>query len=234
MQLRERSVREYEGTVQGMLEWQGSSSSNAEQPRYYLPGAPTHFPVVVQRQWDTLHTSSSSSSGRTSGSQGDDSSESTASPSSHPPAAAASVRQLSAEEQATLAGIDAVMQQQLGCALPARAYRGERSLLLASLSPQAIKDRVSRWVGCCGREFVVQLMTKEPMLLGHEPQVLLSTLEAVSSEMKLSPQVRRMDGYIHSRRLLLLWLGGWLGMWVLVGAWLGEWLGGWMGGCFVA
>jgi hypothetical protein len=32
-------------------------------------------------------------------------------------------------------------------------------------------------------------MVKEPALLGHEPQVLLATLEAVSSQMQLTPKV---------------------------------------------
>lgn len=193
VQLRERSVREYEGTLQAMLAWQPSTPN-----RFYLPEAPTHFPVVVQRQWDALgHSSSSSSDGSSS------KSSSTAAASAagqqqdslhqqqqqQDGAAAAAVRQLTAGEQQTLSRLSSTLQQQLGSGLPDRALRGERSVLLASLSPEAVRERLGRWVGCCGREYVGQLMVKEPTLLGHEPQVLLATLEAVSSQMQLTPKV---------------------------------------------
>lgn len=101
----------------------------------------------------------------------------------------AALRQPSAEEQQMLDRISAVLQQQLGVGLPDRALRGERSVLIASLAPEAVKERLGAWVGCCGRDYVIQLMTKEPTLLGHEPKVLLNTLQAVSSLMQLSPQV---------------------------------------------
>jgi hypothetical protein len=193
VQLRERSVREYEGTLQAMLAWQPSTPN-----RFYLPGAPTHFPVVVQRQWDAFgHSSSSSSDSSSSSSK----SSSTAAASAagqqqdslhqqqQDGAAAAAVRQLTAGEQQTLSRLSSTLQQQLGSGLPDRALRGERSVLLASLSPEAVRERLGRWVGCCGREYVGQLMVKEPTLLGHEPQVLLATLEAVSSQMQLTPKV---------------------------------------------
>lgn len=205
VQLRERSQREYEATLQSMLDWQPSTAS-----RFYLPGAPTHLPVVVQQQWDALssgHFTSSESvtrAGSSSSSGTDDASAvaaaagvagssaaaaaGAAAEAAGEPAAAA-VRQVSADEQQTLDRISSVMQQTLGVGLPDRALRGERSLLIASLSPDAVRERLGAWVGCCGRDYVAQLMTKEPTLLGHEPKVLLNTLQAVNSEMRLSPQV---------------------------------------------
>jgi hypothetical protein len=176
-----------------MLSWQPSPAQ-----RFYLPGAPTHFPVVVQRQWHSLgiHSSSSSSSSMSPGTDASSSSSTSSNGNGSATAAAgdeagaAAVRQLTPEEQRTLAQLSTMMQQQLGQGLPDRAFRGERSLLLSSLSPQAVKERLGRWVGCCGEDYVTQLMTKEPTLLGHEPQVLLSTLEAVSSRLQLSPTVR--------------------------------------------
>lgn len=169
-------MRDYEATVQAMTNWQSAGT------RFYLPGAPTHFPVVVQRQWAILShtpptTSSSSTEADATGAQ-----QATAEP-------AAAVRQLSPEEQQALAGISSVVQQQLGSGLPDRALRGERSLLLGSLAPQAVKERLARWVAVCGKEFVSQLVMKEPTLLGHEPRVLLDTLEGISQEMGLSTQV---------------------------------------------
>lgn len=192
-------MREYEGTLQAMLTWQPSTPN-----RFYLPGAPTHFPVVVQRQWDALgHSASSSSSSTTDLSSSGSSQQAAAStagdqslqqqqggaPATQQPEPPP-VRQLTPDEQQTLARLSTVLQQQLGCGLPDRALRGERSLLLASLSPEAVRERVGRWVGCCGREYVGQLLVKEPTLLGHEPQVLLATLEAVNTQLRLTPKVR--------------------------------------------
>jgi hypothetical protein len=196
LQLRERSVQEYEGTLQTMLTWQPSTAQ-----RFYLPGAPTHFPVAVQRQWHSMDLHSSSSSGSGSGSSNSGQGSAAA---AGDEAGAAAVRQLSPEEQQTLEQLSNMMQQQLGQGLPDRAYRGERSLLLSTLSPQAAKERLGRWVGCCGEDYVTQLMTKEPTLLGHEPQVLLSTLEAVSSRLQLSPTVRSVCWCIRGARLLCL------------------------------
>lgn len=176
-------MREYEGTLQAMLAWQPSTPT-----RFYLPGAPTHFPVVVQRQWDALgHTASSTQQAATPAAGDQPLQDAAALQQPEPPA----VRQLSLDEQQTLVRLSAVLQQQLGAGLPDRALRGERSLLLASLSPEAVRERLGRWVGCCGREYVGQLMGKEPTLLGHEPQVLLATLEAVNSHMQLTPKVSK-------------------------------------------
>jgi hypothetical protein len=173
VQLRERSQREYEVVLQAMLNWQPSTIN-----RYYIPDAPPHFPVVVQRQWDALNSSSSSSS------------SSDLAPSAGAAAAEPAVlRQPSAEDQQMLTRISGVLQQQLGVGLPDRALRGERSAVIVSLAPEAVKERLGAWVGCCGKDYVMQLMSKEPTLLGQEPKVLLSTLQAVSSLMQLSPQV---------------------------------------------
>jgi hypothetical protein len=198
VQLRERSQREYESTLQSMLDWQPRTAN-----RFYLPGAPTHLPVVVQRQWDALSSgklvsseSAAAHAGSSSGAVTDDASTAAGAgtgaagaEAGEAAAAAAAVRQVSPDEQQILQRISSVMQQTLGVPLPDRALRGERSLLIASLSPEAVRERLEAWVGCCGRDYVAQLMSKEPTLLGHEPKVLLNTLQAVSSEMQLSPQV---------------------------------------------
>jgi hypothetical protein len=165
LQLREKAVKDYEAALQHLLVWQPST-----QQRLYLP-APSHLPVAVQRTWVTTPSSSSSSS------------EATAA------AAATSMRELSPEELRVLQQIDAMVVQQLGCSLPERAHRGERGHLLASLAAAAVRERLVRWAGCCGREYVVQLVTKEPSVLSLEPEVLLRTLEALSQEMQLTAEV---------------------------------------------
>lgn len=186
LQLRERSQREYEATLQAMLDWQPRTTN-----RFYIPDVPSHFPVVVQRHWGELSGSSASaSSSSASSTEGtSSSSENAAAATAGEQPAAAAVRQPTPEEQQTLDRISAVMKQQLGVGLPERGLRGERSILIASLSPEAVKERLGAWVGCCGRDYVSQLMSKEPTLLAYEPKVLLNTLQAVSGVMQLSPQV---------------------------------------------
>jgi len=183
LQLHEKNMRDYEATVQAMTNWQSTGT------RFYLPGAPTHFPVVVQRQWATLSHSPPTTTTTTSSSSAQATEADAKGAQQAAAETVAAVRQLSLEEQRALADISSVVQQQLGSGLPDRALRGERSLLLASLAPQAVKERLARWVAVCGKEYVAQLVMKEPTLLGHEPRVLLDTLEGVSQEMGLSTQV---------------------------------------------
>jgi hypothetical protein len=102
------------------------------------------------------------------------------------------VRELSRSERSTVQAVAAAVQQALGLPLPERGFRGGRGALLASLSPAAVKERVGRWVGCCGADFTRQLVSKEPTLLALEPDVLLATLEALNRHMELAPQARRV------------------------------------------
>lgn len=168
VQLRQKAVQDYQATLDQTLNWQGSGQYT------YHPAAPRFLPVALQRSWIP---SSASSSGTSS--SGEDQS----------PAAAAAA-QLSQSDLAAVKAINQVITKQLGttATLPDRAYKGERGLYIASLSPQAIADRLRRWSSCCGAAYTAQLIKREPCLLGLEPQTLLKTLEALHKTLQLPTQ----------------------------------------------
>lgn len=164
-QVRERTVHDYQASLDSIINWQPSGQT------LYIPDAPRHLPVAVQLTWQQ-HSSSATGSTAAAG-------EDAATP------AASAARQLTHAEQQTLQQISSVVQQQLGHPLPDRAFVGERSFLLSSLAAAAVSERLKRWVGCCSKAYVSQLMTKEPCLLGQEPQVLLKTLEALNQQLQM-------------------------------------------------
>jgi hypothetical protein len=172
LQMRERTVRDYQACLDQLLTWQPAGQA------LYIPGAPRHLPVAVQQSW-LSSSSSSSSSGLHVTEAPTDSATAAAAADSKP------AWSPSPEEQRTLQQISSAVQQQLGQPLPTRAFAGERGQLLSCLAAAAVSERLRRWVSCCGRGYVQQLVTKEPSLLAHEPQALLQTLEALNSVLEL-------------------------------------------------
>eukprot|EP00878_Enallax_costatus_P017849 GHUV01018756.1.p1 GENE.GHUV01018756.1~~GHUV01018756.1.p1 ORF type:complete len:619 (+),score=225.47 GHUV01018756.1:2470-4326(+) len=171
--LRQKAVQDYQATLDQTLNWQGSGQYT------YHPATPRFLPVALQSSW--IPSSSSSGSG---------SKDQPTAAANEPSAATAGPVQLSGSDLAAVKAIDQVVTRQLGspAALPDRAYKGERGLYIASLSPQAIADRLKRWISCCGPEYAAQLIKREPCLLGLEPQALLKTLEALNKVLQLSTQ----------------------------------------------
>lgn len=167
LQVRQKCITDYQAVLDQMLTWQGTGQYT------YYPGAPRFLPVALQRTWVP---SSSTSSGNVEAAAGT--------------AEAADAQQLSPSDAAAVRDISAVVCKQLGpaAALPDRAYKGERGLYVASLSPQAVTERLRRWISCCGPEFAAQLVMREPCLLALEPRELLTTLEALNSTLQLPTQ----------------------------------------------
>eukprot|EP00775_Hariotina_reticulata_P010173 gene10173-10333_t len=182
--VREKTVRDYQATLDQLLTWQGKAQ------RSYLP-APTHLPVAVQQHWTAAIAAVTSSSTVSSMHGSTMEPEEAAAPDKESaPADAPAVKELSPEDQAVVRSINKVVQKQLGQSvqLPDRSLRGERGLLLAALSTAAVAERLRSWIACCGEAFVAQLMVKEPCLLAHEPQVLLKTLEGLNQQLRLPTQ----------------------------------------------
>lgn len=157
-------MQEYQACLDRTLNWQGTGQYT------YFPDAPRFLPVALQRNW--IPSSSSSAPDAADDSQ------------------AADTKLLSPSDTAAVKAINQIVTRQLGsgAALPDRAFKGERGLYLASLSPQAAADRLKRWASCCGQEYVTQLIKREPCLLGLEPQALLKTLEALNRTLQLPTQ----------------------------------------------
>jgi hypothetical protein len=172
--MRERTVRDYQACLDQLLSWQPAGQA------VHIPGVPRHLPVAVQQSW--ISSSSNSSRERNP--------SMTEAPTDSPAAAAAAADTKppwspSPDEQRTLQQISTAVQQQLGQPLPTRAFAGERGQLLSCLAAAAVSERLRRWVSCCGKGYVQQLVTREPSLLAHEPQALLKTLEALNSVLEL-------------------------------------------------
>jgi hypothetical protein len=172
-QAQEQRLLDYNNVLIAALTWEGRESTARS------PEVPYHFPLAIQNTWVSprpskkpsrhstdLHTTTSSGSSSSSRSTISSSGSSSSGGGRATAAAEAGQSQgylrgeeivLTPEEVKAVVAVGRAMKELLGVDLPERGRKGLRGLVVASLNPVSVQQRLRAWVDVCGQEYVRQV-----------------------------------------------------------------------------